>query len=179
MMKTHLLQWLLIFALAISGCSSEAGQLPVATSTFQSDPAADPEPDPVPEPEAFHPTVIPTNSAKIPVTWQHLHLTGKLVYNMGAVDENNNYIVRIHILNLVTGDITVLYQAPLDAWIYYVSVSPDGKQVVMSYSPPLQTDTNVVQALYIMPLDGSEPPELLITPPTREDQYIQAEWSPD
>jgi Tol biopolymer transport system component len=179
MKKTHLLRWSLIFALGISSCSSETGQLPVATSTLQPDPAADPEPDPVPDPQGFHPTVVPTNSAKIPVTWANLNLTGKLVYNIGAVDENNNYIVQIQVLDLVTGNLSVLYRALSDAWIYYVSVSPDGKQVVMSYSPPLQTDPNVVQALYIMPLDGPSPPQLLFMPPTGEDQFIQAEWSPD
>ena len=179
MIKAAFLCWLLIFALAFSGCSGDARQLPMATSTLQLDPEPDPVPDPVPDPEGDHPTVIPTNSARIPVTWQNINLTGKLVYNMGAVDEENKYIVRIHALDLVTGDITVLYQAPLDAWIYYVSVSPDGKHVVMSYSPPLQTDPDVVQAIYIMPLDGSEPPELLFMPKIREDQYIQAEWSPD
>jgi Tol biopolymer transport system component len=183
MIKTIFLYCSILFALAISSCSSNTSQLPVATSTLQVDPAADPgpdpEPDPVPEPEAIHPTLIPTNSAKIPVTWANLNLTGKLVYNIGAVDENDNYIIQIQVLDLVTGDVTVLYKTPLNAWIYYVSVSPDGKQLVMSYSPPLQENPNVVQALYVMPMDGSSPPQLLFTPPTREDQYTQAEWSPD
>ena len=30
-----------------------------------------------------------------------------------------------------------------------------------------------------MPLDGSTPPQLLFTPPTKDNQYVQAEWSPD
>lgn len=179
MIKTHFLRWSLIFALAISSCSSETGQLPVATSTLPSDPEPDPEPDPVPDPVGNYPTVIPTNSAKIPVTWASLNLTGKLVYNMGAVDENNNYVVQVQALDLMTGTISVLYKTHSDDYVYYVSVSPDSKQVVMSYSPPLQSDPNVVQALYIMPLDVSTVPELLFTPPTREDQYIQAEGSPD
>ncbi len=115
----------------------------------------------------------------MPVTWASLNLTGKLVYNMGAVDKDNNFIIQIQVLDLVTGDITVVYTAPLNAWIYYVSVSPDYKQVVMSFSPPPQENPDIVQALYIMPLDGSSPPQLLFTPPTAQDQYIQAEWSPD
>jgi len=75
--------------------------------------------------------------------------------------------------------VATLYTAPINAWVYYVSVSPDGKQLIMSYSPPPQEDPDIVQALYIMPLDGSERPQLLFTPPTREDQYTQAEWLPD
>src|SRR5688500_16108668 len=81
--KTYFLCPLLVLVLVVSSCSSENGQLPVATSTLPADPApdpeADPEPDPVPEPEPIHPTLIPTNSARIPVTWANLNLTGKLV----------------------------------------------------------------------------------------------------
>src|SRR5687767_2858284 len=98
---------------------------------------------------------------------------------MGSPDQDNNYRVHIQTLDLVTGELTTVYTTPLDAWIYYISVSPDGKQVVMSYSPPPGEDPNIVQALYIMPLDGSQAPELLFMPRIREDQYIQAEWSPD
>src|SRR5687768_725566 len=179
MIKARFLRWTLMFALALSSCSSQSSPQPVATSTLPADPAPDPEPDPVPEQEPIHPTLIPTNSARIPVTWANLNLTGKLVYNIGDVDEGGNYIVQIQVLDLVTGDVTVLFKAPLNAWIYYVSVSPDGKQVVMSFSPPLQENPDIVQAIYIMPMDGSSPPQLLFMPPTREDQYTQAEWSPD
>jgi len=151
----------------ISGCSSETGQASVGTPT------------PRPDEFEYFPTLIPTNSAKLPVTWASLNLTGKLVYNMGAVDESNNYVIRIQILDLVTGNITVVYTAPPNAWIYYISVSPDAKQVVMSFSPDPQENPDIVQALYVMPLDGSRPPQLLFKPPTPQDQYIQAEWSPD
>jgi Tol biopolymer transport system component len=167
MIKSHLVRWSLIFVLAVSGCSSETGQPSAATPTTP--------PDEYP----FFPTAISPNSAKIPVTWAGLNLTGKLVYSMGAVDKDNNYIVQIQVLDLATGVITVVYTAPLDAWIYYVSVSPDGKQVAMSFSPAPGENPDVVQALYVMPLDGSRPPELLFTPPAPADQYTQAEWSPD
>lgn len=167
MTKTYVLCWSLIFAQAISSCSRATGQQSVATLTER--------------PDAYlsFPTVVPTNSVRIPATWAGLNLTGKLVYNLGAVDNNNDYIIQIQVLDLVTGDITVVYTAPLNAWIYYISVSPDGKQVVMSFSPSPQENPHIVQALYVMPLDGSSPPQLLFTPPTPQDQYIQAEWSPD
>jgi Tol biopolymer transport system component len=179
MLKIYLLCWLLVFTLVISSCSSVLNRQPVATSTLPADPEPDPVPDPIPEPEAIDPTIIPTNSVTIPVTWAHLTLTGKLIYSTGGLDEQNNYIVRIQSLDLVTGKVTVIYSAPIDAGIYYVSVPPNGEQIVMSYSPPLQSDPNIVQALYNMPLDGSQSPELLFMPPVREEQYIQAEWSPD
>jgi len=168
MIKTQRLPWLLMFALAISACSSGNVQPPaVGTPTTPPD-----------EYENF-PTAIASNSATIPVTWSGLNLTGRLVHNLGAVDTANNYVVQIRVLDLVTGHITVVYSAPKDAWVYHISVSPDGRQVVMSYSPPPQEHPDVVQGIYLMPLDGSEPPHLLFTPPTPQDQYTQAEWSPD
>jgi Tol biopolymer transport system component len=182
MIKTHFLCWSLICALAISSCSIQIRQASLETPTSQ--------------PDALLPTPIATNSAlggddqqntnaapelpktQIPVTWANLHLTGKLVYAMGTV-ENNNYIIRIQVLDLMTGEASVVYTVPINGWIYYVSVSPDSKHVVMSYSPPPGENPAVVQALYIMPTDGSKPPELLFMPRIREDQYMQAEWSPD
>jgi len=182
MTKTQFLRWLLIFALAISGCSIKLNQLPLGTATSQ--------------PNTLLQTPIATNPApggddqqntaatpdlprtQIPVTWANLHLTGKLVYAMGTV-EDNNYRIRVQILDLVTGEVSIVYTVPINGWIYYVSVSPDSKQLIMSYSPPPGENPAVVQALYIMPLDGSKPPELLFTPRIKEDQYMQAEWSPD
>jgi len=155
MAKTRFSCLLFILALAISSCSIEMS--PPAVETPTSPPN----------------TVFPT---QIPVTWANLNLTGKLVYNMGAV-EDNYYIIRVLALDLVTGKVTSIYKAPINAWVYYLSVSPDDTQLVMSYSQP--TSENPGVALYTMPLDGSEPPNLLFKPPTPEDQYVQAEWSPD
>ena len=127
MIKTHFMGWLLIFALAVSACSSGNVQSPVVGT-----PTTPPD-----EYESF-PTVIASNSATVPVTWAGLNLTGRLVHNIGAVDAANNYIVQIRVLDLVTGYIAVVYAAPINASIYYISVSPDGRQVIMSYSPPLR-----------------------------------------
>jgi hypothetical protein len=171
MIKTYFLYWTIIFALVNSSCTIELGQPAVETPTSPSTP--------------LPPTVIATPNAtsslpttQIPVTWGNLNLTGRLVYIIGAV-EDNNYIVRIQSLDLVTGNIANVYEAPVNAWIYYVSVSPDNTQLVMSYSPPTRENPDIVQTLYTLPLDGSEPPSLLFKPPTPEDQYVQAEWSPD
>ncbi|MEO7838787.1 MAG: hypothetical protein ABIU06_05510 [Anaerolineales bacterium] len=168
MIKTYFIGWLLIFALTISACSGGNTQPSVVVT-----PTAPPD-----EYENF-PTAIASNSATIPVTWAALNLTGRLVHNLGAVDSAHNYIVQIRVLDLATGHLAVIYTAPINAHVYYISVSPDGRQVVMSYSPPLQENPDVVQGIYLMPLDGSEPPQLLFTPPDPQDQYTQVEWSPD
>ena len=167
MTKTYFL-CLLFFVLILSGCSSGNEQPPAVVT-----PTSPPD-----EYEGFS-TVMPSSSGNRPVTWAHLNLTGSLIYTMGGVDISNNYIVQIQSLDMVTGKLALLYSTPLNGYIYYTSVSPDSKHLVMSYSPPPDENSDVVQGLYVLPLDGSQPPQLLFTPPTREDQYIQAEWSPD
>jgi Tol biopolymer transport system component len=86
--------------------------------------------------------------------------------------------LQVQSLNLVSGEVNTIFDAPQDSWIYYITVSPDNTQLLMSYSPP-QVDNKPDQDLYIMPLDGSQPPRLLFTPPTKEDDYTEVEWSPD
>ena len=49
----------------------------------------------------------------------------------------------------------------------------------MSYMLPSQSSTSVSRALYRIPLDGSATPQALFSPPTPEDNYVHAEWSPD
>ncbi|HKY53536.1 MAG TPA: hypothetical protein VJM08_04480 [Anaerolineales bacterium] len=165
MAKTRFLHWSFIFALVIWACSIDVSQPSMVTPVSGSDAVATS-------------SGAGADTIHIPVTWSSLNLTGKLIYNMGAV-ENDIYIVRILSLDLVTGEVNTIYKAPPNAWIYYVSVSPDSKQLVMSFSPPPGEDPEIVQALYVMPIDGSKPPQLLFKPPIREAQYTQAEWSPD
>jgi len=113
-----------------------------------------------------------------PVTWAGLNLTGRLVYSRVSSD-NDISALSIETLDLATGEINKIFTAPEDAGIYYSSVSPDGKQLVISYVPPTAANPARNQALYVLPMDGSVPPKLLVTPPTDYDQYIQVEWSPD
>ena len=83
MIKKHFLTWLLIFALAISGCSIEINQ----------------PTQPIPLPSLISPTQPnPALTSSLPtlkelVTWSSLKLTGKLVYIAGKTDS----------INLVTG----------------------------------------------------------------------------
>jgi Tol biopolymer transport system component len=121
--------------------------------------------------------LLPTTT--IPVTWSNLNLSGKLVYISSHPASDNNPILSIQALDLRTGVITTIFEGPEISWIYYVSISPDEKQLVMSYSSPPQNQSISSALLYVMPLDGSTQPQLLVLPPTIYDQYIQAEWSPD
>jgi len=163
MFKFRFLCWSLLVILVISGCAIEIeqSQPPVQTDT--------------PNPTAIATSSLPT--IQIPVTWAELHLTGKLVYISDPQDDTST--LNIQTLDLVTGTITTIFTTPPDAWIYYITISPDNKQLIMSYSPPFQQNIPIYQALYIMPLDGSAEPQFLFTPPTVYDKYLQVEWAPD
>jgi len=155
-MKNHFLPLLLFFALIVTSCSINLGQQPV---------------------EMAAPTTKALPSTKIAVTWANLNLTGKLVYINGTV-KDDVFGLQIQTLDLISGEITTLFDAPKYSWIYYLAVSPDHKQLLMSYAPP-PVNNLADQDLYVMPLDGSQPPKLLFTPPAKEDDYVEVEWSPD
>src|SRR5215212_8369470 len=168
-MKVHFAASFLVFALLISSCSIQVEQPSVSTPAPQSPTSASGESSPQ--------TNIVTTT-QIPVTWGNLNLTGRLVYINGTVAEDVFHL-QIQVLNLLTGEVTTIFDAPKYSWVYYVSVSPDHKQLLMTYSPPPEDNEPPDQNIYIMPLDGSQPPKLLFTPPAKEDDYVEVEWSPD
>ena len=172
MVKTRLVFWFLVLALVLSGCSIDVDQPAVSTPdpTFQSIPTLAPSTE-----GAEQPNII--TSTQIPVTWGALNLTGKLVY-INGISVDNVFQLQIQVLDLVTGEIKTIFDAPKYSWIYYISVSPDHTQLLMSYNPP-PGDNPLDQDIYVMPIDGSQAPERLFTPPTPEDDYIEVEWSPD
>jgi Tol biopolymer transport system component len=113
---------------------------------------------------------------KIPVTWGSLNLTGKLVYTI--TDQQTNAI-SIRALDLANGEISTVFQAPENSWVYFSAVSPDNQQLVIAYSAPASNVSDSRPALYLLPLDGSTPPKLLFTPPSDLDEYNQPCWSAD
>src|ERR1043165_6900862 len=162
-MKSRLWYWLLVLALFLSSCSVTIQPPTSATSTA-----------PNALPSAGTNTV---KSTRVPVSWTDLNLKGRLVYINGSYS-GETFSLKIRVLNLVTGEVATIFDAPKYSWIHYLTVSPDAKQLIMSYSPPSearQTD----QQLYSMPLDGSQAPKLLFTPPSPQDAYVEVEWSPN
>jgi len=86
------------------------------------------------------PTEIPSQpnevtTSQMQVTWSDLHLSGRLVY-INGISVNDVFSLQIQVLDLTTGEVTTIFDAPKYSWIYYLSVSPDQKQLLMSYSPP-------------------------------------------
>jgi Tol biopolymer transport system component len=172
-MKVRFAAWFLIIALALSSCSVEINQ-PVngnPSSHIETTPTRPPSLEGSPQPNIV-------TTTQVPVTWGNLNLTGRLVY-INGIAEDNVFSLQIQVLNLATGEVTTIFNAPKYSWIYYVTVSPDNTQVLMSYSPPPADNAPADQDLYIMPLDGSQAPKLLFKPPAKEDDYVEVEWSPD
>jgi Tol biopolymer transport system component len=116
----------------------------------------------------------PRQNAGVP--WNNLHLTGTLVYNAGTI-QNERINISIQSLNLITAEVVTIFQAPNGSWINSVAVSPDATQLLISYKPSISAGGST--ALYIMPLDSSQPPQLLFNPPTEKDHYVQSGWSAD
>ncbi len=101
---------------------------------------------------------------------------------MNSIQTQSYPVMSIQALDLTTGNTTTIYQAPAGGWIDFVSVSPDGKQLIMAYVPPrANNDPNATgqQTLYTMPLDASQALVLSFPPPSSGDQYYQPVWSPD
>ena len=165
-MRVNFFSWFLLLCLAASGCSVQVNETTGVT----------PPPASETMPAASSPAHFPLTH--LPVSWADLHLTGKLLY-LSSSTENGTAIASLQLLDLTTGDNATIFRAPPSAWIYYASVSPDQKQLAISYVPPSQTDTPSNRSLYRIPLDGSTPPQPLFAPPTPDDHYTQVEWSPD
>jgi Tol biopolymer transport system component len=79
----------------------------------------------------------------------------------------------------VTGNVTTIFETDVGGWIRSLAIAPDHENLVISYAPPPDAPLGSQEELYVMPLDGSRPPQLLFTPPSDQDQYFQPDWSPD
>jgi len=129
-------------------------------------------------------TAAPTNAAPsvmtttVPITWANLNLTGRLLYTSSVLNGNVSSM-SIQTLDLATGEVNKIFTTTGDAWVFYMTVSPDSKQLVMSYIPPSDGSSSPSRALYIMPLEGTIPPQPLFSLPVSGDHYLHAEWSPD
>ena len=166
MTKVKILYHYLVFILLVCSCSIEVN------------PAQENSTSPPIEkiPARASTSIFP--ATHVPVTWADSNLSGKLVYLSSSM-EKNVLIASVQLLDLSTGNISVIFRASPGAWIYYVAISPDRQQLVMSYEPAPQPDSASNRMLYSMPLDASASPQALLTPPTSDDHYTQVEWSPD
>ena len=166
MTKARISYWYIFFVLLVCSCSIEVNQ------TTESAPSRSIETAPATSSISLFPVT------QIPTTWADLNLRGKLVYLSSSM-ENNILIASIQLLDLTTGTIATVFSALPGGWIYYLTMSPDSKQLVMSYESPPQSGSASNRTLYITPLDATTSPQPLLLAPTADDHYTQVEWSPD
>jgi Tol biopolymer transport system component len=161
MRKKIILSTILLALLSFISCSNPSGAAPPTSIPFlipQSTPATRIAPTPV----------IP---AREPAD---LGLTGKLLYVQGKAG--------IALFDLENGTIDMLFEPPTDGQVSAASISPDGKWIVMSYSPPPEPDKPQLgyTRLFIMPADGSAEPQPLLDPADETGLlYTLPTWSPD
>jgi Tol biopolymer transport system component len=121
-------------------------------------------------------------AANVPVTWGNLNLTGRLIYVVADFKGGNakgGLRVALRSLDLVSGNVTTIFETDVGGWIRSLAISPDRKNVIISYSPAPDLPLGGKEELYSLALDGSQLPRLLFTPPSDQDQYFQPAWSPD
>src|ERR1051326_4321752 len=117
MLKMLNLAWWLVLSLSVPACSLELNQSFATNSPTANAQGAG----------------ATSDIANVPVTWSDLHLTGKLIYP-SSVTNGNQVTATIQMLDLVTGHLSTVFSVS-DAWVYYLSVSPDAKWLLMSYAP--------------------------------------------
>jgi Tol biopolymer transport system component len=120
-------------------------------------------------------------TSQIPVTWTDLHLTGRLIYvvaDFAGGSSKGGLRVALRSLDLATGKVEKIFETETGGWIRSLAVSPDNKNLVIGYAPPADR-SSPTEELYLLSVDGSQPPQLVFTPPTDDDQYDQPDWSPD
>jgi Tol biopolymer transport system component len=108
------------------------------------------------------------------VPWADLNLTGSLIYTQGKLG--------LFKLNLVTGEKTILLAHNEKMWLSAQATSPDGKTIIVAYSPPPSADQVQLgyTGLYQIASDGSTATPIPVLPQTDpQESYFNPVWTPD
>jgi len=157
----YLLILILLLGIALAGCNVEI------TTT---------QPPPAGTTPSGGLDIVETVTAPDTPAWSSLGLTGRLVFI--AFDQDNQQ--HVYLLDLETGDLTTVFTPPAGGQpvLLEVAASPDGAQVLLAYAPPV--DENAIQFgfadLYLLPSDGSAPPELLLGRADDTETYFNISW---
>jgi Tol biopolymer transport system component len=156
-----------LWAVTLSLAACSAGGFPGSNSA---PPTSIPYAPPGSNPQALA-APTPQIPAKTPAD---LHLSGRLFFVQGHAG--------ITLLDLATNRVTTVFKPPADSLVSAASLSPDGKHIVMSYSPPPASNAPQLgyTRLFIMPADGSAAPQPLLRPQDENGLlYLYPSWSPD
>jgi Tol biopolymer transport system component len=114
-------------------------------------------------------------ASSTPLAWAALGLSGKLILIVNAL--NGPAIIS---MDLISGNSSPIYQADQGALLSSALVSPDGKQVLITYAPPATSQNQFsYTSVYLMPIDGSKDPHPLFASASTTDAYFAPTWAPD
>ncbi len=128
-------------------------------------------------PRLVTPTPFPASGTPEPrsieVTPPGLGLTGKLVYSKGPLGVSR--------LDFATNTGAAIYQPPQNGVVNAAAVSPEGSLIAIAYGPPPAPGKPQLYntGIYVVPADGSAPPEAVIPVNNTQDFYFTPTWSPD
>lgn len=161
--------WICVICLLTACSSDEAKQ--VATEDLSTPELTIPatEPSDADDDNAFkEPEVTSTSETE--------DLTGKLYYPAIVRDQQ-----QLLSLDIGSGEEEIVFVVPELGWLSSAAVSPDGQQIVLSYSAPPEIDQ--VQTgftdLYLMPADGSEEPTPFVLRDDPSEAFFNVSWPQD
>ena len=159
---------LIWFVFSLAGCSPYRNQPPVSIGATLPPPSI---------------TVIPHANQALDLaaveTWPEIArygLAGHLVLIL--FNQQGNRLIE---LNLQSGEIKTLFQAPENSWFSEALVSPDHQQIILTYAtPPPNGETQFGYAdLYILPYDGSSQPKPFLARSDPKESFFNPSWSPE
>ena len=126
-------------------------------------------------PTANAPAGAGATAASLPVTWGGHGLTGRLL--LIQYHQTGDTLIE---LDLQTGQVTVLFQAPKNSKLLAASLSPDGKQLVLAYAAPIPGQIQLGNTdLYLLAAGTTDPPTLLEKRNDSDESFFGPVWAPD
>ena len=100
-------------------------------------------------------------------------LSGRLILSQGRAG--------IIAVDLATGDVRLLYVPPREGLVVSSAAHPDGSLIMLAYAPsPTGGEIQLgFTDLYLLPADGSGPPEVYMAPANENEFVFNPTWSPD
>jgi Tol biopolymer transport system component len=84
-------------------------------------------------------------------------------------------------LDLTSGQVHTLFQAPEGSWLGSARMSPDGRQILLAYAPPASEGRPQFgySDLYLLAADGSGKPQPLLERERVDESFFHPTWAPD
>ncbi len=151
--------------LSLAACSSNATQLPVLAPPSLAPPSVTIVEQPTEQPTVPEPESMPDVA--------QYGLVGRLV--LVKYNSSGNRLIE---LDLASGEVRTLFQAPDASWLAAALVSPDHQQILLTYAPPPPSDETQFgySDLYLMPYDGTSQPQPFLTRSEPQESYFFSTW---